>query len=112
MQDAADIIIPTAASHAKQAPLLSQNCHAEALGWLCRTAGQAALTTTSLASRLVSIPNPARFAIIALAEAGVRVEFTQLASTCATATAFLHVLIKPVRSLQQAVYCGSCSARM
>lgn len=55
--------------------------HTEALEWLCRTAGQAALTAPGLASRLVSIPNPSLLVVTALVEAGVRVPFDKLVSS-------------------------------
>jgi hypothetical protein len=75
--------------------------HAEALGWLCRAAGPAALTSPSLASRLVNIPNPAQFVIEALVDSGVQVPFDQLVSSAATTMRLSCRLLQVSRRPQQ-----------
>jgi hypothetical protein len=111
LQAAADTVIAAAACEACVAYAEVENdciLHARALKRLCRTAGEAALTSPGLASRLVSIPNPAPDVITTLVNDGVRVPFEKVVSTgtaassstgrcmaeeCSQFTQFLHVCV-------------------
>jgi hypothetical protein len=88
MQAAADTIIPAAARQAQNAAAThkTQQTHSQALAWLCKAAGPAALATVRLASQLVNIPHPAQSVVSTLVFGGVRVPFDELVSTTTAGT--------------------------
>jgi hypothetical protein len=114
LQNAAETVIPAAAQHANksinrveilsgpnktQAGVAAQiRRHTDALRWLCRTAGTAAVAAPSLASQLLRVPEPHTDVVLTLLKEGVRVSVKQLVSGAdvhahSSSTAASHKLV-------------------